>query len=199
MELRREQEANRSVATIAKATVTGFQAYLNKVDGMVTSVVKKVAGEEEEDGEPKKLRSSRCGGRGICELFGTWDGQRPHGLGKAKFLMVLYHNPLPPLPPSPSTSLFSTVAFVWLSLSLSVYISLSCLCLSCLCLIYIFLVCRIARCVFTVVQNLGYVSDADPVAGDMYDELLCNFDFGKIVGHVSRTQRPSLGACAFPP
>jgi hypothetical protein len=125
MELRREQEANRSVATIAKATVTGFQAYLNKVDGMVTSVVKKVAGEEEEDGEPKKLRSSRCGGRGICELFGTWDGQRPHGLGKAKFLMVLYHNPLPPLPPSPSTSLFSTVAFVWLSLSLSLYIYLS--------------------------------------------------------------------------
>ncbi len=92
MEQRAKEESAGTIEVIARAGVSGFVKYLHKVDNKITSIRHaKGKGKDEEDPVKKatdKWANSRCGGRGACQIFGPWDGKRPHGVGKAKFLMV---------------------------------------------------------------------------------------------------------------
>ena len=96
LEDRAREESASTLEIVARAGVSGFAKYLNKVDSKITSITHP-KGKGPESGEgggegggdaTSKWRHSRCGGRGACQLFGPWDGKRPHGVGKAKFLMV---------------------------------------------------------------------------------------------------------------
>ena len=134
----------------------------------VKHVTGKDAGKEEE-ADPAKIANkwakSRCGGRGICQIFGPWDGKRPHGVGKAKFLMVSS--------PVLCCAFPACLACLW-----------SCVLLACAVVVSQGWHCCINCCAYGD-QNLGYVPAVDPYAGDMYDELLVDFDFGRIGGKVS--------------
>ena len=72
-----------------------FQKYIDKVENLSPqkrkekqreAVLKAMEANKKDDGA--KPPPKRCGGRGLCDIYGTWDGKRPHGIGKAKFLMV---------------------------------------------------------------------------------------------------------------
>ncbi len=94
LEERARDESSNTVEMLARAGASGFKKYLAKVDKAVVAIKHAAKGDPDADAENsaearKALwASARCGGRGICQIFGPWDGRRPHGVGKAKFLMV---------------------------------------------------------------------------------------------------------------
>lgn len=93
MEDRMKEEEMGRMELWVRAGMSNFNKYLEMVENMSPAKRR----EKQREAVLKAMDSSkpqgpviakRCGGRGICDLYGTWDGPKPHGVGKAKFLMV---------------------------------------------------------------------------------------------------------------